>query len=319
VSLQLRGLALSYSATPVIRGLDLDVAAGEMVALLGASGCGKTTVLKLIAGLLQPDAGSIFVNGANVAGTPTERRRIAMVFQKPLLFPYLNVAENIGFSLKLKGESAPAIAEKVREALAMVRLEGYENRRPDQLSGGQEQRVSLARALVSQPGLLLLDEPFAALDENLRGEIRGLVRALQRQLNLTALFVTHDRNEAAAVAHRIAFLDEGKVLQTATLREFYEAPNSLAAARFFGWQILDRDGASIAIRPEAIQISTQPTPIRATVESSIDLGLRIATSARLASGELLEIQHGPPELSAGRAVFLTFREEGVVRFPKTSA
>ena len=316
MSLQLSEVSFAYGTARVIQGLDLDVAAGEMVALLGASGCGKTTVLKLIAGLLPLDAGSIRLNGVNVSGIPTERRRIAMVFQKPLLFPYLSVEENIGFSLKLKNVGSQEIAKRVRDVLAMVRLEGYERRRPEELSGGQEQRVTLARALVSEPDLLLLDEPFAALDETLRVEIRSLVRNIQRRLKLTALFVTHDRDEAAAVAHRIAFLSGGKILQTATLRQFYEAPRSLEAARFFGWQIIARGGEWLAARPEKLRISDGNDGIGATVEGSVDLGQRVATTARLESGELIEIQHDPPELVSGAVIRVAFDNKGVIRFAR---
>ena len=234
----LDGVSLSYGAAPIIRNLSLDVEAGEMVALLGASGCGKTTTLKLIAGLLRANAGTIAIDGEPVNGTPVEKRRAGVVFQKPLLFPYLSVEQNIGFSLRMQGASAAAIQNRVREALAMVRLEGFESRRPSQLSGGQEQRVALARAVVGDPRILLLDEPFASLDENLRVEIRTLVRAIQRKLGITTIFVTHDRAEAAAMAHRIAFLHDGRIAQSGTLRQFYERPATLDAARFFGWQIL---------------------------------------------------------------------------------
>jgi len=216
----------SYPGSPnVVEDFSLHVEPGEMVALLGASGCGKTTILRLIAGLLAPDKGIIAVDGVSVNGVPAERRQTAMVFQKPLLFPHLSVGENVGFSLKLKHCPADEIRERVSEALAMVKLDGFETRRTNQLSGGQEQRVSIARALVSQPNILLLDEPFTALDENLRIEIRSLVRNIQRRLQVTALFVTHDRNEAAAMAHRIAFLERGKIANDQNLA-FLRSPSA---------------------------------------------------------------------------------------------
>jgi len=209
-AVRLEGVSFSYGATPVIDNLSLDAPAGEMTALLGDSGCGKTTILKLIAGLLSPAAGTIAIDGRSANSVPAEKRRAGVVFQKALLFPYLSVAENVGFSLKMRGASRSEIRNRVEEALAMVRLDGYGSRRPSQLSGGQEHRVALARALVSDPRILLLDEPFASLDENLRAEIRSLVRAIQRKLRITAIFVTHDRAEAAAMAHRIAFLHAGR-------------------------------------------------------------------------------------------------------------
>lgn len=319
MSLRLRDLRFSYGAEPVVDGLDLQVAAGEMVALLGASGCGKTSILKLIAGLLRPDAGVIELNGRDLSSEPTERRRISIVFQKPLLFPYLSVGENVGFSLKLKGVGEAAAKERVREALALVKLDGYEGRRPNELSGGQEQRVSLARALVNDPDLLLLDEPFAALDENLRVEIRSLVAGIQRRLKLTSIFVTHDQHEAAAVAHRIAFMDRGRILQMGSLREFYEHPESLEAARFFGWQLIDGGEYWSAVRPESIQIGAEGgSGLPGVVESSADLGTVVATTVRLEhSNTTVESRHGLPELSPGQAVSLQFAENSARRFAKS--
>ncbi len=336
MSLLLEGVSLSYGSTPVIRKLSLAVDAGEMVALVGASGCGKTTTLKLIAGLLNPGAGTIAIDGQVVNGIPAEKRRAGMVFQKPLLFPYLSVEENVGFSLKMRGAPRAEIVGRVREALAMVRLEGYGSRRPSQLSGGQEQRVALARALVGDPRILLLDEPFAALDENLRLEIRSLVRAIQRKLRITAIFVTHDQAEAAAMAHRIALLHEGRIEQCGALRDYYESPATLEAARFFGWQILageltagmlrtalgciampDAPAAPgpvwAAFRPEAVRLSASGAS-DATVETSVDLGDRVRTSVSFPSGETIEAQHTAPELEPGRLVAVSVPAEGVRLF-----
>ncbi len=314
-------------SAPVVNEFSLAVEPGEMVALLGESGCGKSTVLRLIAGLLQPMAGTIEVDGQIVNSIPAEKRRTALVFQKPLLFPHLSVAENVAFSLRLKRAGTDAIRDRVREALALVRLEGFEMRRAHELSGGQEQRVSLARALVSEPAILLLDEPFAALDENLRGGMRTLVRGIQRTLGLTALFVTHDRVEAAAMAHRIAFMTGGRVAQHDSLRRFYEAPASAETARFFGFQTLTADvndgiattafgwcgsrpGASskalVCLRPDAFSITTRGQP-NAAVESSIDLGDRILTTVRsTSSGEVIEVLHDPPVLDGGTPVAVGF-------------
>ena len=306
-----------------------------MVALVGASGCGKTTTLKLIAGLLNPGAGTISIDGQSMHGIPAEKRRAGMVFQKPLLFPYLSVEENVGFSLKMRGAPRPEIVDRVREALAMVRLEGYGSRRPSQLSGGEEQRVALARALVGDPRILLLDEPFAALDETLRVEIRSLVRAIQRKLRITAIFVTHDQAEAAAMAHRIAFLHEGRIAQCGGLREFYESPATVEAARFFGWQILAgevKDGVLrtalgcvampdapgqvwAAFRPEAVKLSGSGA-LNATVETSVDLGDRLRTSVSFPSGETIEAQHAAPELEPGSPAAVSVAAESIRLFAR---
>jgi ABC-type Fe3+/spermidine/putrescine transport system ATPase subunit len=336
--LSLDGVAFSYPGSPmVVDDFSLHVEPGEMVALLGASGCGKTTILRLIAGLLTPGKGIIAVDGVSVNGVPAERRQTAMVFQKPLLFPHLSVGENVGFSLKLKNCPADDIRERVSEALAMVKLDGFEARRANQLSGGQEQRVSIARALVSQPNILLLDEPFTALDENLRIEIRSLVRNIQRRLQVTALFVTHDRNEAAAMAHRIAFLDRGKIAQCGTLRQFYESPASADVARFFGFQLLSGrvesghlttglgvtpiDAAAgpvwVSIRPDAARI-TASEGASTTVESSVDLGDRISTSVRINAGESIVLVHGPPEFAPGQSVRVTLDPASIRTFPRSA-
>jgi putative spermidine/putrescine transport system ATP-binding protein len=340
-SLRLNGVALSYASSSkrpvrVIDDFSLAVDPGEIVALLGASGCGKTTILKLIAGLLRPDAGVITVDGVTINETPAEQRRTAMVFQKPLLFPHLSIGENVAFSLKLKNFAAPEIQERVREALAMVKLDGFETRRPNQLSGGQEQRVSIARALVSEPRILLLDEPFTALDENLRIEIRSLVRRIQRQLQVTTVFVTHDKNEAAAVAHRIAFLQEGRILQSGTLRQFYESPASAETARFFGFRVLrgriesgqltsglgvtpcnDAAGPVWAcIRPDLVRITAEEGAAT-IVESSVDLGDRISTSMRFNSEESIELIHSPPEFAVGQAVRVSLDPATIRTFPRS--
>jgi putative spermidine/putrescine transport system ATP-binding protein len=340
-ALSLRGVTFSYGSTVVIRNLSLDVEPGEMIALLGASGCGKTTLLKLIAGLLPSGPGTIAFDGEAMNGVPVEMRRTGMVFQKPLLFPYLSVEENVGFSLKMRGISRLEMSARVLEALATVRLEGYGSRRPGQLSGGQEQRVALARALVSDPRILLLDEPFASLDENLRAEIRTLVRGIQRKLGITAVFVTHDRREAAVMADRIAFLHEGRIEQCGALRDFYERPATIDVARFFGWQILrgnvtggtlqtvlgsmplprvppQQGPVWMAFRPEAASLTASnpdgalPTAI---VESSVDLGSRIRTVALFPSGETVQAEHPAPEFELGRAVAVSVLPEAVRLFP----
>ncbi|MCP9495623.1 MAG: ABC transporter ATP-binding protein [Pyrinomonadaceae bacterium MAG19_C2-C3] len=239
LTLRLQNIAAAYGAQLVLEDVTLDVRAGELVALLGRSGCGKTTLLKIVAGLLPPTRGEVFFGQENFTHVPAARRGVGVVFQKPLLFPYLNVFDNIAFGLKMRGIAKSETRMRVAEALHAVQLEGYESRRAAELSGGQEQRIALARALVTRPRVLLLDEPFSALDASLRIEMRSLVSRLQRELHITTLFVTHDQHEAATLAARIAFLDDGRLLQTGAPRDLYLTPATPAVAHFFGWLVIE--------------------------------------------------------------------------------
>ena len=230
----LAGLSKQYGDSHAVRDLTLDLPAGKITALLGPSGCGKTTTLKMIAGLIAPTSGEIAFDGASVVRVPAERRGAVMVFQNHLLFPYLTVAENVAFGLKLRGEDRATIQRKVSEILTQVRLAGFEDRQPRQLSGGQAQRVALARALVVEPRVLLLDEPLSNLDAHLRDELRELILDLQRQSGITTVFVTHDQEEAVLLADRVALMLDGVLQQVGEPRSFYERPASVAVARFFG-------------------------------------------------------------------------------------
>ena len=225
--LDLDGVSHRYGrGQPAIRDLSLEVEPGELVALLGPSGCGKTTALKIVAGLLSPTAGEVLVEGDPVRGTPPEKRRAAMVFQKSLLFPHMDVAANVGFGLRMRGNDKEDSGRRVREALKQVQMEGFADRRPGELSGGQQQRVALARALVTEPRLLLLDEPLSALDANLRGEMRELIKRLQRDGDYTTVFVTHDQEEAVVLADRIALLFDGELQMYDHPQAFYDRPAS---------------------------------------------------------------------------------------------
>lgn len=226
-----------------VKSLNLDIAPGEIVSLLGESGCGKTTTLRIIAGLVRPNAGSILFDGVDITDTPTEKRPVGMVFQKSLLFPHMSIAENVGFGLKMQKVAQTEIDEKVERILGLVQLEGYGSRRVGQLSGGQEQRVSLARALIVEPDVLLLDEPLSALDANLRVQMRDLIRSIQQQIGVTTVFVTHDQAEAVEISDRIALLVNGRIEQYATPEDFYTAPESVEVAKFFGTSNLLRGHA----------------------------------------------------------------------------
>jgi len=214
--------------------LSLDIYRDEFFALLGPSGCGKTTLLRLLAGFEMPDEGRIMLGGRDIVATPPHRRPVNMMFQSYALFPHLTVAGNIAFGLRQDGIAKAAIAARVDEMLALVKLEGLGHRRPDQLSGGQRQRVALARSLAKRPQVLLLDEPMAALDRKLREQTQFELMDLQARLGLTFVIVTHDQGEAMTVAHRIAVMDRGRIVQAATPAEIYEQPRSRWVAEFVG-------------------------------------------------------------------------------------
>ena len=229
----LQNLTRRFGNVVAVNDLNLEIAAGELVALLGPSGCGKSTTLRMIAGLLSPTAGDIRFGDRSVLAVPAERRGAVLVFQKHLLFPHMTVGENVGFGLRMRGLRQKEIRVRVQEMLELVRLPGFEQRRAHELSGGQQQRVALARGLIVHPAVLLLDEPLANLDANLRLEMRELIRSLQQALKMTAIFVTHDQEEAVMLADRIALLFDGVLQQFDRPRAFYERPRSARIARFF--------------------------------------------------------------------------------------
>lgn len=230
----LAGLRKSFSDHTVLRDVSLQVEEGEILTLLGPSGSGKTTLLRLLAGFEAPDGGTIRVAAEDVTDIPPERRNFGMVFQHYALFPHLNVAENIAFGLESRRQSRPEIQERVAEVLALVDLAGFENRRVQELSGGQQQRVALARALAPRPRLLLLDEPLSNLDPDLRERTRRLLRRAVQQVGLTAVWVTHEQEEAFDVGDRIALLEAGVLVQVGSPEELYLEPNSLFVAGFVG-------------------------------------------------------------------------------------
>lgn len=232
--LRLRRLSKHYHDFVGVEALDLNIASGELVALLGPSGCGKTTTLRMIAGLLPATSGTITVGDRDVTHMPTYKRDMGIVFQNYALFPHMTIGNNVAFGLEMRGIAKDEIAKRVREALAMVRLDGKEDRKPSQLSGGQQQRVALARALVIRPSILLLDEPLSNLDAKLRDEMRQEIRDIQQKLGITAIFVTHDQVEALAMCDKVAVMNAGKLMQIGTPHEIYEQPSNPFVASFVG-------------------------------------------------------------------------------------
>lgn len=315
------------ASEPSVAGVDLTIPDGILMALLGPSGCGKTTTLKMIAGLIQPSEGDIQFGGRSVLHIAPERRRVAMVFQKPLLFPHMTIGENVAFGLRMRRVGRGTIREKVREMLGLVRLEGYENRRAGELSGGQEQRVSLARSLVYDPDVLLLDEPLSQLDANLRLEMRDLIRRIQDELGVTTIFVTHDQDEAVMLADRIALMFDGRVEQEDEPRMFYERPRTVRTARFFGTlnlipgrvernafvselgSFVLADGArrgpgTLAIRQEHIEVGPGENPFGGIVERTMYLGTLLRVWVQAGGREVQFVADPGEQFEPGQAVDL---------------
>jgi len=232
--LSIEALTVSYGGPVVLDHVSLDVEKGEMVALLGSSGCGKTTLLRSIAGFVIPDSGTIRIEGRDIARLPPEARGTAMMFQSYALWPHMTVGDNIGYGLRMRGWKKDAIAARVQEMLKLLQLEGFGPRPVTQLSGGQRQRVALGRALAVSPHVLLLDEPMSNLDYKVRLELRHELRALQQRIGITAVYVTHDREEALTLSDRIAVIDAGRIVQTGAPEEIFHHPSSAFVAGFMG-------------------------------------------------------------------------------------
>ena len=235
VSLELKEIKKSFTeGEAVLDNISLEISKGEFIILLGSSGCGKTTTLRIIAGLEQPDAGSVWLDGREVTGLEPNQRDVNTVFQNYALFPHMNVAENIGYGLKLKKVPKSEIRKKVSQMLELVQLEGYEKRKPSELSGGQKQRVAIARALVNNPKVLLLDEPLGALDLQLRRAMQIELKHLQKKLGITFIYITHDQEEAINMSDRIAVMKDGRIEQIGTPDEIYNHPKTSYVATFVG-------------------------------------------------------------------------------------
>ncbi|MCW5731410.1 MAG: ABC transporter ATP-binding protein [Alphaproteobacteria bacterium] len=343
--LAIENLDKRYGDFVAVRRVDLTVEPGRLVALLGPSGCGKTTILRAVAGLIRPDGGAVRIDGVDQTGRPPWRRDVGLVFQNYALFPHMSVAENVAFGLKMRRLPRAEIETRVAGALAMVRMSDFAARRPSQLSGGQQQRVAVARALVVEPRVLLLDEPLAALDAKLRDSMRLELRALQRDLGITTILVTHDQSEAFAMADRIAVMNAGRIEQVGEPETIYRQPASRFVAEFVGemnvlrgtgraegglWRLAGEGGSiawpgaeglrqgavQVLVRPEHVAIApaddgaaTENGSMAGRVQAELFSGDRLLTLVESPFGDIKVIRpsaSGVRRFAAGEAVTLSF-------------
>ncbi len=337
--LVLKNVTKAFGKSVVIDNLDLTIKRGTMVTLLGPSGCGKTTILRLVAGLENPTSGQIFIDGEDVTKSSIQNRDICIVFQSYALFPHMSIGDNVGYGLRMQNVSKEERKQRVKEALELVDLAGFEDRYVDQISGGQQQRVALARALVLKPKVLLFDEPLSNLDANLRRAMREKIRELQQSLGITSLYVTHDQTEAFAVSDEVIVMNKGKIMQKAPAKDLYQRPNSLFLANFMGEssifpaklqgntvnihgyelalnnaaQFNLPDGDCLAgVRPEAVYLHETGTEAqRCTIKSAVYMGNHWEVVA-LWHGQDLLINCRPEQFNpASKEAYVHLSEQGV--------
>ncbi|MGP1626879.1 MAG: ferric ABC transporter ATP-binding protein [Aggregatibacter segnis] len=337
--LVLKNVTKAFGKSVVIDDLDLTIKRGTMVTLLGPSGCGKTTILRLVAGLENPTSGQIFIDGEDVTKSSIQNRDICIVFQSYALFPHMSIGDNVGYGLRMQNVSKEERKQRVKEALELVDLAGFEDRYVDQISGGQQQRVALARALVLKPKVLLFDEPLSNLDANLRRAMREKIRELQQSLGITSLYVTHDQTEAFAVSDEVIVMNKGKIMQKAPAKDLYQRPNSLFLANFMGEssifpaklqgntvnihgyelalnnaaQFNLPDGDCLAgVRPEAVYLHETGTEAqRCTIKSAVYMGNHWEVVA-LWHGQDLLINCRPEQFNpASQEAYVHLSEQGV--------
>jgi putative spermidine/putrescine transport system ATP-binding protein/spermidine/putrescine transport system ATP-binding protein len=338
VAVRLDGITKRFGDVVALHEVSLHVRRGELMALLGPSGCGKTTLLNLVAGFLAPDAGQITIAGARVTDLPTYRREIGMTFQNYALFPHMSAASNVGYGLRARRLDKTEIARRVAAALDLVKLTGLEDCKPRQLSGGQQQRVALARALVVRPKVLLLDEPFSALDRNLRGAMQVELREIQRKLDVTTIFVTHDQSEALSLSDRIAVMAEGRIRQLGTPDDVYRLPADRFVASFVGdvnvlrARLERRDGLAAMVALGVARIKVPAGPLDgAAPGAQVDLfvrpeDLRIAdddttavaqgvVAAQIYQGGHVDMHVDSPDVAATRVLLRIPGQAAITRWP----
>jgi putative spermidine/putrescine transport system ATP-binding protein len=354
-ALTLAGITHRYGNFLAVQDVSLEIPGGSLTAFLGPSGCGKSTLLRAIAGFIRPQSGSIAIDGLGIDHLAPNRRGIGIVFQNYALFPHLTVAENVAYGPEAQGLRRAEVRARVDEMLRLVQMEPYAKRLPRELSGGQQQRIALARVLAARPRLLLLDEPFGALDKNLRLDMQIEIKRLQRELNLTTILVTHDQEEAMSMAERIVVLNRGRIEQVGTPSEVYDHPATLFANTFIGssnllpGRVAAREGEHAAVelevggvmqvaaraplgiggrvllsvRPERMRLVDQPGPNRvaATLDVSMPLGPTVVHEVVLADGARVKVSEprpdGDPARRPGEAIFVELRlDAGAAIFPR---
>lgn len=317
IILKLNEIHKSFEGTEVLKGISLEINRGEFITLLGASGCGKTTTLRIVAGLETPDGGSVILEGQDITALEPNKRDVNTVFQNYALFPHMNVADNVGYGLKIRKMPKAEIAGRVAGALKLVQLEEYGKRMPDQLSGGQRQRIAIARAVVNEPKVLLLDEPLGALDLKLRRQMQLELKRLQKQLGITFIYITHDQEEAINMSDRIAVMHQGVLEQVGTPNEIYYRPKTAYVADFVGnANILREGGNTFAIRSENVLINGEAVCNRdAQVVEKSFAGGQLRILFRLQDGQLITAsRYGiDADISVGSEVKIGWLPEHAVK------
>ena len=338
IAVRLDGIVKRFGDTVALRDVQLPIRRGELMTLLGPSGCGKTTLLNLVAGFLMPDSGEIAIDGERVTDIPPYKRQIGMMFQSYALFPHMDVTANVGYGLRMRRLPRAEIARRVAEALALVKLTGLGDRRPKQLSGGQQQRVALARALIVNPKVLLLDEPFSALDKSLRASMQVEIKEIQRKLGVTTVFVTHDQSEALSLSDRIAVMSEGRIRQCATPDEVYRRPSDRFVASFVGdvnvlrchIERIERDVATVTLGSVSIMVPAQTLHGSSTGDTAdlfvrpeelriVEPGGAVAIGGTIAAqvyrGDHIDLHVDVPEAQAGRILIRVPGHDALSRWP----
>jgi spermidine/putrescine ABC transporter ATP-binding subunit len=324
-ALTLRNISKNFGSVTAVSGMNLEIKDGEFVSLLGPSGCGKTTLLRIIAGFEFPDTGEVVLDGRNIIDLPPNRRPMNMVFQRYALFPHMSVFENIAFSQFLKKRPAGETRARVKEMLKLVQLEGFEERRPHQLSGGQCQRVALGRALINEPRVLLLDEPLGALDLKIRKQMQIELKNIQEKLRISFIYVTHDQEEALVMSDRVVLMNRGAMIQAGPPKEIYSRPNSKFSATFIGesnifeGEVVDAGAAAVKVRVDGLTVRADRT-IGAAPGSKVYLAVRLEKVRRVKTGRGEGGREKPPENRlTGRVSDIVFYGSTIKYYVKISA